>query len=873
MNKKILLILLLIVFANPVFSQIYRRGDETSAAIKDTDQLKIDKPAALQTGDIMIVTIAQKESDDKSSDNNPFSSGWTLVAGADIEGKGKHAWGAVLYRIATADDNSIMSYTFTLSDSKEAVGAIVAFSGVDISNPFDVAPGSISVGKDSMASTPAITTVSPNAAVLMLAMSKKDISWFNWKTTDPDNITELYDFQGDKDTSVGAAGAIKSDAGSTGEGTVELGDKEESYGVILVALRPYCNLMASDITQPTCVVATGSVVLSGLPSSGTITQTGSTAANYMITGTTMTIPGLAAGSYKFSVWDSYCSAATENVVINPLGTNTWTGSWNNGVPTIDQKIVFSADYSLDADVSGCSCKVTARKNVIIKSGRTMKIVNEVIVEGAGAGAGTLTFENNASLVQINDDAINKGSIIYERTTGAILNTDYVYWSTPVADAKLEAIQTGTLYYSFNASGNSWVRQSASSVMLDGIGYIVRGAGTGLGNGTPFNKTATFIGKPNNGVNDVIISANKFNLIGNPYPSAIDADALIIKNEDILSGSLYFWTHKSAIQLATNITNGTAGSGAYAYTSDDYATYNLTGGTSTSTKADSDPNGTTAPSGKIAAGQAFFAAGSSAGGTARFENSMRVPGGVEGVDNSQFFKLKSNLKQETKIDKNRVWLNLTNAEGAFKQTLIGYITGATNDYESAYDAVSISGNKYINFYSLQNNSNYVIQGRALPFDDNDTVPLGYKTTIAGEFKIGIDQVDGFLVNKKIYIEDKLLGKVQDLSESPYAFTTEIGTFNSRFVLSYANKTLEVTDFEITLESQVVVSNKNKQLIITSTADAIDKVIIFDATARKVYEKTNTDSQELKILDLISSHQLLFVKVVLRNGKSITKKIIY
>jgi hypothetical protein len=43
---------------------------------------------------------------------------------------------------------------------------------------------------------------------------------------------------------------------------------------------------------------------------------------------------------------------------------------------------------------------------------------------------------------------------------------------------------------------------------------------------------------------------------------------------------------------------------------------------------------------------------------------------------------------------------------------------------------------------------------LPFDDNDKVPLGYKTTIVGEFKIAIDEADGF-VNKKIYLEDKLL----------------------------------------------------------------------------------------------------------------------
>jgi hypothetical protein len=36
---------------------------------------------------------------------------------------------------------------------------------------------------------------------------------------------------------------------------------------------------------------------------------------------------------------------------------------------------------------------------------------------------------------------------------------------------------------------------------------------------------------------------------------------------------------------------------------------------------------------------------------------------------------------------------------------------------------------------------------LPFDDNDKVPLGYKTTIVGEFKIAIEQTDGFLAIRK------------------------------------------------------------------------------------------------------------------------------
>jgi hypothetical protein len=73
------------------------------------------------------------------------------------------------------------------------------------------------------------------------------------------------------------------------------------------------------ITQPTCSIATGSVVLSGLPSSGTwtltrnpggITSTGA--------GTSTTIPGLAAGTYTFTVTDesSCASSPSPDVVID-----------------------------------------------------------------------------------------------------------------------------------------------------------------------------------------------------------------------------------------------------------------------------------------------------------------------------------------------------------------------------------------------------------------------------------------------------------------------------------------------------------------------------------------------------------------------------
>jgi hypothetical protein len=52
------------------------------------------------------------------------------------------------------------------------------------------------------------------------------------------------------------------------------------------------------------------------------------------------------------------------------------------------------------------------------------------------------FENNASLVTQTQLTLtqNSGDITYIRTTPEIKDTDYVYWSSPVAGAKLAAIK-------------------------------------------------------------------------------------------------------------------------------------------------------------------------------------------------------------------------------------------------------------------------------------------------------------------------------------------------------------------------------------------------------------------------------------------------
>ncbi len=157
---------------------------------------------------------------------------------------------------------------------------------------------------------------------------------------------------------------------------------------------------------------------------------------------------------------------------------------------------------------------------------------------------------------------------------------------------------------------------------------------------------------------------------------------------------------------------------------------------------------------------------------------------------------------------------------------------------------------------------------MPFDQNDEVPLGYRTTI--------DQVDGLLANQAVFIEDKLTNTLFDLKTGNYNFSTTAGVFNNRFVMRYSNnkinKTLTTNDVEIA-KNEVLISNTNKEIKINSFAEIIDSVAVYDILGRQLYQKIKIDTNEFSIANLISTNQMLLVKIELQNGMTVTDKIIF
>lgn len=637
--------------------------------------------------------------------------------------------------------------------------------------------------------------------------------------------------------------------------------------IATITVTPVSAPTAGTPTNPSCKVPTGSVQLSNLPASGTIVQTGERSENIEITGGgSQTITGLHPGTYYFAVSNGGCTSTSVIINIVAPETNTWSnGNWSNGTPTINQRLVFASDYTNvnDVDIEGCSCQVTGTTAVTIKSGRTLKIENGVEVQPNA----TLTFENNASLVQMNDDAVNSGNIRYHRHTDYVKRYDFTYWSSPVAGQTLKALSPNTLYdkyYSYNPNTGWVISYNGTATMLKGNGYIIRAPQTFSITVPAIDTNPVFVGVPNNGVVTLAsLAGNKVHLLGNPYPSAIDADKFIAANSTSLEGTLYFWTHN------TSPSKDIAGNAIYNYTTNDYVTYNKTGGVNLA-------------SGKIAAGQGFFAPATASGGTVVFNNAMRYTEGQPNYDNSQFYKFSTTSKATSKTttaEKSRIWLNLTNKEGAFKQTLIGYISGATNDYDRGFDGMSYDGNQFVDFYSVNNNVNLTIQGRPLPFVKQDSVALGYKSTIIGEFQISIDHTDGVMSSQNVFLEDKDLNILHDLKKGAYTFSTAKGTFKNRFVLRYVDKnavepvveTPEVVTPEV--DGTVAVSVQENQITVSSSEDLISKIIIYDISGKIIYQKENVSANDVVIQNLLSGQQVLLVSLVLENGKTTSTKIIY
>lgn len=557
------------------------------------------------------------------------------------------------------------------------------------------------------------------------------------------------------------------------------------------------------------------------------------------------------------------------------GVNTWDGTfWSFGSePGTDEPVRINNDYDTAVDGSGvlqaCTLYIDSG-TFIVRNGDVISLTDKLVVHEEA----TVVFENNTSLIQKNDSAVNEGKISYKRDSQPVRLLDYTYWSSPVTGMTPNQFSSGTpanRIYHWNhlttgASPQSWVGGVANSPMISGKGYIIRAPNgyPSAGAGTVFQ--GSFVGVPNNGIITVAAQGGpgNWNLIGNPYPAAIDADAFLMANSAVLDGTLRFWTHNTLPGAIPSYPGFS--SQALNYSSDDYATYNLSG--SIGFPAENNGNNMATPGRFIGAGQSFMVEGGTTSGNVVFTNDMRKI--KTGYDNSQFFRFNPENLSQTE-EKHRIWLEVIHQDGKFKQTMVGYIDGATDNLDWGYDSKLMPSGD-IQFYSLAENNKLVIQGKANPFNTNDSVALGLTTTLSGEFIINMYQFDGLFENQNVYLLDNYTNTFHNIKDGAYVFTGTAGTFDDRFELRFTEEVLSLNP-HLNTENTVLCFAQDAEITVKSNDFQINEITVYDSAGRLLFEQNKVNVLTINVTGLLKTNQLLLVKVATEDGTKSIHKIIF
>ncbi|WP_116524338.1 LamG-like jellyroll fold domain-containing protein, partial [Seonamhaeicola aphaedonensis] len=469
-----------------------------------------------------------------------------------------------------------------------------------------------------------------------------------------------------------------------------------------------------------------------------------------------------------------------------------------------------------------------------------------------------------------------------------------------------SISTRWMYAYENYTNNTYAawRRIGNTVNFNaGLGHIMKGSGN---NYVPYNigtQNYVFTGKPNNNTITTPINDGYDALIGNPYPSAIDANIFLLDNgptgTNAISGALYFWEHY--VGNNTHILAQYEGG---------YAVLNFTGGIAAATPPPTAEGyeilggpGTKVPERYIPVGQGFFVTaadltdngdGNGAGGDIEFNNDQRVfvREAVTGFANNGSVFLKSNNTKkgetsksappkngESSDDIKRLRIDFKTPEGAIRQLLLGFVPGgtATDDVDYGYDAPK--------FNNFPNDLTWIIDGKGYEiqgvgeFDESKLLPLGLYLGSGGTFEIILNDMDGLDPNTKVYVYDSLLGTYTKINNKNFEMNLEAGDYLDRFFLTFEkNNTLSFDDDNV-LESLIGISylQNTKELYIKTPANIGVKQIyltnILGQTIKSwnVSNTPNLSTNEIRIPISKVAEGTYIVKVETLDG-SANKKIV-
>ena len=419
-------------------------------------------------------------------------------------------------------------------------------------------------------------------------------------------------------------------------------------------------------------------------------------------------------------------------------------------------------------------------------------------------ANSFNYNYWSSPVSLRGAATNSGYTISQvmlNGTNSLIPTSMTFVNGPYGADDAAVNITNYWLYKFRGTASiysEWKYVGSTGKLSTGEGYTMKG--TSGDKQILDRQNYTFRGKPNNGDITLNIGMNQNYLLGNPYPSALNADKFIKDNlkktnggtntSNIFNGALYFWDHFAG--KTHNLAEYIGG----------YATYNLSGGVPAvatderinntgESSRDYFADAAKIPQKYIPVAQGFFIntdldPGISGnitvdGGDVVFKNSQRAFARESKTD-SQFLSQEKSSNQEKQSDtRSKIRLVYESPMGFNRQILVTEDENTTNDFDLGYDAMLNDSNPEDMYWVIKDNS-FVIQG--VPnFDKDQVLPLGVKLQDKGEFRIKINALENIKDDVEIYLKNVEDSTYHDLRAADFVATLEGGTYKEKYALVF------------------------------------------------------------------------------------------
>ncbi|NRD20338.1 T9SS type A sorting domain-containing protein [Winogradskyella eckloniae] len=464
------------------------------------------------------------------------------------------------------------------------------------------------------------------------------------------------------------------------------------------------------------------------------------------------------------------------------------------------------------------------------------------------GNNSASYGNEDARVNLIDDA-----------TGLITSTDALFTSNHNGSSSPLTISNRWLWtYQLSNQYIDWVYAGATGNIAPGLGFTMKGNGTGLTGSQRYD----FRGKPNNGTIGNSVANGLHTLIGNPYPSALDA-SLFIHDSSVqanTTGTLLFWEQDGTV--ASHTLQDYIG-GYYTFTINSAGTLITDAPAPFSTYDEQDnsfplaipANGMKYSRRYIPIGQGFMiegTTGTTAAPSIIYTRNAHRAFAKESDGESIFFRGTNNEEENlntttTQIqfqenglpivpdDFKRFRINVDfNVNGSFytRPLILNFHDSATAGFDYGLELVrnaSLVNDAY--FYS----ENTIYSGQAFPFETTLAIPVTVDIEQQQALRIRIFDIQNFEASQGIYLHDVVNDSYINLRDQDYELNIEQGSYTNRFEIVFTTEsTLHVDDIAASTLS-IVQNNNNRQLtVFNPNSIAIKTIELFDVSGKRIYD---------------------------------------